>query len=310
MHASIDAAASRIAGLRPLALSPQAGLAVAALLWAGNFVVGRALQGRVDPLEFNFWRWSVALLVLLPCTAPALRRQAQTLRRHWRFVAGLGLSGLALPHVCIYEALRTTPTLNAVLWLNQAPLLVMLGAWAFYGHRPRAAQWIGLATAMAGALVLLSHGRVEALQALQWHAGDLWMLPAVVGAATHILLLRRTPPGVTQGPLLAASAAAALLWMTPLVLWRGGMTWPQPPSLWLAVLYVGVMASAVAFWLWNRGVAAVGPVKAAPRLLLMPFFGSLLSLVLLGEGVQPHQLVGAALVLAGLWLGRPRAPAR
>lgn len=76
-------------------VSPAAGLALATLLWSGNFVIGRALRDAIDPLGLNFWRWLVALL---PFTAVALVRQWPLLRRYLLLVVALGLTGLAVPN--------------------------------------------------------------------------------------------------------------------------------------------------------------------------------------------------------------------
>ena len=306
MHTAITSDA-RLSSARDLLASPTAGLALATLLWSGNFIVGRALRYAIDPLDLNFWRWLIAVAVLLPFTARALVQQWPVIRRHGVFVAALGLSGLAVPHACIYTALQTTTALNALLLLNLAPLLVALGAYLLFGQRLHRGQWMGLGLAMAGAVTLIASGRIETLLTLELRPGDLWMLPAVVGAAAHMLLLRNTPARLTQAPLLAASALAALVWMLPLVLMKGIPPVPRDPVVIASLGYVGVLASALAFWLWNRGVARIGPVRSAAYMFLMPVYAALLSSNFLDEAVQRHQVAGGALVLAGLWLARPRS---
>ena len=291
-----------------LARSAQAGLLVATFLWAGNFIVGRALRGLIDPLDLNFWRWSIALTVLLPMTAKSLVGQWAELRKHPVLVASLGFTGIAVPHTCIYTALQTTSPVNALLLLNLAPLLITLGSWAFFGLAVTRRQWLGIGVSMAGAVALIVHGSLSTLLAVELSSGDLWMVPAIAGAAAHALLLRRTPAGVTQGPLLSASVAAALIMMLPLLLWRGPLVIPtSTPILW-SLGYVGILASALAFWLWNRGVMRLGPARVGPYLYLMPVYGSAFSIVLLGEPVHAYQGAGAVLVIAGLWLARPRPP--
>ncbi|MEO6895149.1 MAG: DMT family transporter, partial [Caldimonas sp.] len=115
-----------------LARSAHAGLLAATFLWAGNFIVGRALRGLIDPVDLNFWRWSIALTVLLPLTARSLAGQWAVLRKHLLLVAALGFTGIAVPHTCIYTALQTTSPVNALLLLNLAPLLITLGSRTFF----------------------------------------------------------------------------------------------------------------------------------------------------------------------------------
>ncbi len=291
-----------------LARSAQAGLLTATFLWAGNFIVVRALRGLIDPVDLNFWRWSIALAVLLPLTARSLASQWAVLRKHLLLVAALGFTGIAVPHTCIYTALQTTSPVNALMLLNLAPLLIMLGSWTFFGQAVARRQWLGIGVSIAGAVALIVRGSLSALLAVELSPGDLWMLPAIAGAAAHALLLRRTPAGVTQGPLLCASVVAALTMMLPLLLRRGPLVIPTAtPILW-SLGYVGIFASALAFWLWNRGVVRLGPARAGPYLYLMPVYGTVFSIVLLGESVHSYQYAGAILVFAGLWLARPQAP--
>jgi len=92
---------------------PQIGLGIATFLWAGNFIAGRALRGDIGPIELNVWRWAIALAVLLPFTVGALWRQRAILRQHAGLVLGLGVTGVAVPHACVYAALRATTAVNA-----------------------------------------------------------------------------------------------------------------------------------------------------------------------------------------------------
>ena len=298
----------RTSAKRRMLLLPQAGLAAATFLWAGNFIVGRALREAIDPLELNFWRWSIALAVLLPFTAAGLQREWRLMRGHTGLVVALGLTGIAVPHICIYTALQTTSPVNALLLLNLVPLVIAVGNKLLFGQQMKRWQWAGTALSMAGAVTLIVKGSVDSLLALELGRGDLWMLPAVAGAAAHVLLIKRTPPGVSQGPLLTASIGAALALMLPILLVRGELTIPSDSRILLSLGYIGVLASALGFLLWNRGVARLGPVRAAPYMYLMPMYGSILSFLVLAEAVEGFQYAGGCLVLVGLWVARPRAP--
>lgn len=284
--------------------SPWAGLVAATLFWSGNFVVGRFLRGEIEPLALNFVRWVIAAIVLAPFVWRAFREQWPLLRRHGLYVTALGVTGLALPHTCSYYAVQTTTAVNALLLLILMPVIVALASWRFFGQQIRALQWAGIATCIVGAVGILVRWDLSVLVNLQFNRGDLWMLPAVAMSSAHTLLLRRTPAGVTQGPLLLASMFAAVALMAPLVVAMGAGDLAAVTKVWPAAVYVGVFASAAAFLLWNRGVVAVGAQRAAPLMYLMPVYASVLSALFIGEGVQPYQVAGGAVVLAGLWLAR------
>ena len=84
-------------------------LAIATLLWAGNFIVGRALREDMAPLELNFWRWAIALAALLPFTLRSLWLGRTSIARDAGFIAKLAVTEVVVPHTCIYAALATPP---------------------------------------------------------------------------------------------------------------------------------------------------------------------------------------------------------
>lgn len=287
--------------------SPALALALATLFWSGNFIVGRALRGAVDPFTLNFLRWAIAFACLAPFAWPRDRAVWHALRREWRLVAALGLTGIACFHTMSYYALQATTAASALLVLSLAPVVTMLGAAAIERRRPTARQLAGAAVSLVGASVLVTRGAPGlslGLPAGGFNAGDLVMLAGVVVWAAYSLLLRRRPADLPPITALGASAAAALLLMAPFVLLTGTTRLDAlaRPEVLLPLAYIAVFASAIAFQLWSYGVAALGPARAGQFIHLMPVFGPVLSFALLGEAPVPAQIAGGAMVFAGIAL--------
>lgn len=99
-----------------------AALAVTALLWSSNFIIGRAVRNDVSPAALNFLRWAIALLILVPLTLRDLQAHRATLMRHWKLIALLGFTGIAAFQTLGYVALTMTTALNTILLLALAPL--------------------------------------------------------------------------------------------------------------------------------------------------------------------------------------------
>ncbi len=282
--------------------SPVTGLSAAALIWSGNMVVGRALRDSISPLSLNFWRWTVALAILLPLSYGPFKLHRPLLLRHWKRIAALGLTGIAAFHTCVYRALATTSAVNALLLLSLAPLLIILLSWSVHGERLSPRQLLGACISFLGAIALIARGSIGSLTALNFGAGDLWMLLAVVLWAIYSLLLKRVPAELPQLALLSANATAAVLLMLPVYLWKSA----GEPAISLStqtvggVLYMSVFASGFAFLLWNRGVARIGPSRAGTFIYLMPAFGAVLSFAFLGEAVQSYESGGCALIFLGI----------
>ena len=285
-------------------------LGFAVLFWSGNFVAGRALRDEIDPLMLNTLRWTICLALFLPFALRPLNANRAVVMREWRLITGLGLTGVAGFHTLVYVALRDTTAINALLMLALAPAAIMTGAALAGMSRPTGLQWLGSLVSLAGAGFIVTRGDLAVLASLELNRGDLWMLAAVLFWAAYCLLLKRRPPDLPQDVTLAASIIVALAVLFPAVsLTAASFSLELKGSAWVAVLYVAVLASLVAFLFWSFGVNEIGPERAGQFIHLMPVFGAGLAMMFLGESVRPAQAIGAGLVFAGILLVN-RTPSR
>ena len=295
------------------ALLAWAGLALASLFWAGNSLVARAFVAQIPPFSLAFWRWSAALLILLPLVGPSLWRERETLRRAgWRLWLA-ALLAISLYNCLLYSAAQTTAAINISLVSTCLPLATFIGAGLLLGQWPSRRAWLGLLLAMAGLLWLIGRGDWAVLGGLSFAQGDLLMLLATLDWALYSLLLRRWQAYFQLPPLTLLGALVLLgtLMLAPLYaydLWRGARFAASPANL-LAILYTALCASVLAYHLWNLGVRELGASRAAMSNYLMPVFTALLGWWLLGEGLQTYHWAGGALILSGLLLaGRVQEP--
>src|SRR5882762_4194479 len=183
-----------LSAVRPML--PYFSLAFAALLWAGNFIVGRAVHTTTPPIALTFWRWVVVMLILLPVGLPSLRKQREILLQNWHRVALLGFTGIAMYSVLVDTSLHHTTAVNASLLLSTAPVIIILFSKLFYKQRVVGWQAIGSAVSMLGALTIITRGDLGALRRLQFNSGDLWMMVGVMFWAAYSLQLQRRPKGL------------------------------------------------------------------------------------------------------------------
>jgi len=302
-----------VAHASPVPLPPtwpaSACLSLAALFWSGNFIVGRLIRDDIDPVSLNLLRWLIALLVFLPFVARPLWRHRHQALAAWPLLCALGLTGVAGFHTAVYLALQDTTAVNALLILSLSPVLVLWWAVATGTVRATPSHWGGCMLCLLGVAVLITRADPLLLRDLDVSRGDLWMLLAMVLWSAYTLLLRQRPAQLPQDVTLAASMLPALVVMTALSLMTDAPgSFELTPRLGAALAYIAVFASVIAFLLWSHGVAALGPARAGQFVHLMPVFGAVLAVTLLGEALVVAQLAGALLVVLGLaWLHR--APA-
>lgn len=284
-------------------------LVVPPLLWAGNALVGRAVVGLIDPIELSFWRWLVALTALLPFTGRSLLVHRHVLRRHWLAVVVMGLCSVAAYNTLLYMAMHTTTAINATLMGASMPLMILLLGRLWLGDVIRPAQALGILVSACGMLAVVTRGDPGRLLGLALTPGDGLMLLATLAWAIYSVMLRRFALPVPAATQLAAFVIVGLAALTPLALWRGAPVMAADGWMWGAILYTGLLASLVAFYFWNRGVAAVGAATAGQYSYLIPLFTALAAIPLLGEMFHWYHALGGGLIFSGIFLATRRRPA-
>jgi len=276
------------------------------LLWAGNAVVGRLMNGLVPPITLNFLRWALAFVLLLPLAGWVLR-PTSPLWPQWRRFAVLGLLGVGCYNALQYLALKTSTPLNVTLVAASSPVW-MLGIGAlFFGQRINARQVVGAVLSIAGVLLVLSRGDWDLLLQVRLVPGDLYVLAATAAWAFYSWLLVR--PGVPQdlrgdwAAFLMAQIAFGLVWSG---LFAAGewlvvpshITWGWP--LVAALAYVAVGPAILAYRSWGLGVQRVGPNVAGFFANLTPLFAALMSVAFLGELPQLYHAMAFLLIVGGI----------
>jgi drug/metabolite transporter (DMT)-like permease len=278
-----------------------------AAIWGGSFLFTRMSAAEFGPIVLSAVRVGGAAAFLLPLLL--WRGQASELRRHWRPIFVVGLTNSALPFLLFgYAALSINAGLAAIF--NAAsPLFGALIAWLWLKDRLTPPRVLGLAIGFAGVLWL-------AWDRAHFNAGGSgWAIVACIAATvlyglsanlTKKHLVGVAPLAVAAGSQLSAALALAL----PALL-----TWPAtPPSptAWLTALMLAVVCTGIAYLMYFRLIASVGPANAIAVTFLVPAFAVLWGGVVLGEQVSVTMFGGCTVILLGTGLatGLIKRPAR
>jgi drug/metabolite transporter (DMT)-like permease len=286
-------------------------LSLTSLFWAGNIVLARHVGDHVPPITLTTIRWFGVFLILLPFALPHLKRDWPVLRAHLPLLLFLSAIGFAFNNAISYWALQYTQALNALLIQSSGPLFVALWSLILFGVRLTGAQLAGIAISLAGVLTIILRGDFSALAGISFNKGDVMFAASLVSFGLYSALMPRRP--VThQLSLISFTTCCGALLLVPFSLWEysTGATL-KFDTLTLATLgYVLIFPSTLAYLFFNRGLALIGPNRAAPFFHLVPVFGSALAIVLLGEQPRLFHLTGYALVLVGVVIASRRGTAR
>jgi drug/metabolite transporter (DMT)-like permease len=271
-------------------------------------VLARYVAGHVPPMTLSCVRWIGAFLMLLPFAWPHLKQDWPALRARLPLMVGLSATGFAFNNAISYWALQYTEALNALLIQSSGPLFVALWSLLLFGMRLTFAQIAGITISLAGVLTILLRGDLAALVSIHFNRGDVMFAGAVVSFGLYSALITRRPK-IHQLSLISFTIGCGALLLSPFSIWEFSTGVKlKPDALTLATLiYVMIFPSTLAYLFFNRGIALIGPNRAAPFLHLVPVFGSAMAILLLGEQPRLFHLVGYVLVLAGVVIASRQA---
>ena len=285
-------------------------LSLTALFWAGNIVLARHVGNHVPPITLTTIRWFGTFLILLPFAWPHLRRDWPVLRAHLPPMVFLSAIGFAFNNAISYWALQYTEALNALLIQSSGPLFVALWSLILFGVRLTAAQFAGIAISLLGVLTIILRGDFSALATISFNKGDVMFAASLLSFGLYSALIPRRPK-THQLSFIAFTTCCGALMLVPFSAWEfsKGATLKFDWLTLATLAYVLTFPSALAYLFFNRGVAAIGPNRASPFFHLVPVFGSVLAILLLGEKLRLFHLIGYALVLAGVVIASRRGSA-
>ncbi len=255
---------------------------------------------------------AVAMAIFATMMTPDWVREAV---QHWRTVIAYGLVPIAGAQLCYYNAVSHLSVGVALLLEYTSPVLVVGWLWATTRHRPSNLTFAGVALAVAGIVVVLdvfsgSHINLS---------GVGWGLAAAICAACYFMMSDEVSADGTKegslnsiplaaGGLVVGAIAVALLGvsgMMPLTFTSNDTVVAGVTMSWVfPVIALALVPTAIAYTLGIMGIARLRPRFASLVGLAEVMFAVLAAWALLGEALTPTQILGAAVVLAGLVLAR------
>ncbi len=292
-------------------------LTATAFFFGGAMVAGKVAVADVPPFTVAATRFAIAavLLAALRSAWPALDRGSSRPRiGDLPVIAGLALSASAGYNILFLNGLRLAPATDASMIIpGLAPIVSTALAAVVLREPTTRATMIGLALAAVGVLLVVDpSGHVDGARLL----GDALFVGCAILFGSYFLLSRAAGKRFSPISISLYGATGAAIILLPLALAEGGPARLVEAGLatWIAIGQLSVLATVGAFVLLNEGMRRLGVSRSAAFALMIPVFGAFQAVLVLGENIAGTALVGAAVVLAGIWLvqgGRlPTLPGR
>lgn len=283
-------------------------LCLTALLWGGTFIAGRIAMESLPILLSASTRFILAAILLVLLTLVQEKHFPRLNIRLILITAAMGASGVFSYNIFFFAALSELPAAQTALYVAFNPICTALIMFVILRESYRFMKWMGILIALMGAITVISRGQFF-FQTTQnqdlFQSGDLYMLCAVFSWVCYTILGRFTKNHIS--PLVTTTYAA--LWGT-LFLCLTTLYHESPQiSLTLfsqqsalALLYLAAAGTVLPFMWYAEGVHHLGPARTAVFTNLVPVFGVILAIILLGESLSLPLWIGGGCVMIGLYL--------
>lgn len=278
--------------------------ALVVVFYAGNILTGKALSD-LPPITIAFTRLVIAFAILLPFGWRSAWQARRSFVEHGRPLLLMTATGVAFFTTLIYASLRYTSATNVAVLEAAIPAVTVALSFFVLHERLLLIQWIGVAVSLVGAVSVVMNGNIAALGRVDWNKGDGIMAVAVICWAVYSIAVRRHMRHFPELGVLGVMTGLSILILCPLVLtewWIVGEMPLEPGPHWWGLLYLGVFPSVVALAFYNRAVATLGASQASAFLNFLPVATMLGAFLLLDEQISEAQIVGAALVMTGVFV--------
>ncbi len=278
---------------------------LAVVFWGLNLTVIKVALAGLSPQAFNSLRLSGSALLLF-CFLLARRESLRVGGRDLLVVIVLGVLGNFFYQVLFIKGISLTSASNTSLILATSPIFIALMSSALRIERISWSGWVGIGISFLGLYLVISQ------QAGGFHfsgaslRGDLMVLVGNIFWACYTVfskpLLERMSPLKFSTLTLAAGAIVYLLYAIPEL---KRVEWPGvPASSWLSMAYSGFFAIVLGYVFWYTSIKAVGNAKTAVYNNFTPVLAIIFAAVLIGERIKAGQILGAVVILAGVYLTR------
>ena len=291
-------------GLAAARTADYARLIAVPAIWGGTFVAGKHVVAVLSPMMGSFARYVIACVALLVAAFVIEGGLPKLKPRQWFGTFVLGAFGVFAYNLFFMAALERLPGSRAALIIALNPAITIAISALVLKESLSARRWLGVAIALSGVWVVISHGDIASIASAGIGAGELFMFGAVTSWALYTIIGRRVLGGLT--PLAATNYAA--LWGTLLLAVAaapefGALSMAQfDRTMIISLLYLGIGGTALAFVWYYMSVKKLGTAVTSIFNNLVPVFGVLISVLILGEQLLASMLIGGAIAIVGVMM--------
>ena len=285
-------------------------LIFATLFWSGNFIVGKiAGLNEIPPISLNFFRWSLAFLILLPFTYKEMIEKKKLILKNILLLCFLGITAVSIFNSALFYSLKSTQVITGVLMISTVPVMIIFFSSLLKIERTNSFQIAGVIFSLLGVIFIISKANFEVLKTLNFEKGDLFALFAMISWSLYSTLLKKKNYELSQLTLLQVVIGLGVIFLIPMYLidyiYLDNRIIVNTNFI-LVLSYVVLLPGIIAFFFWIKGVAYIGANKAGIYLHLMPILAAILAMIIFDEILLFYHYIGAMFIISGILLSNKK----
>ena len=280
-------------------------LVCATLFWACNFMVGKfAFFSDIPPMSLVFFRWLLVWLILLPFTYREIIKNKEIIKKNLPLLFFLAFTSVGLFNSFTYLSLVYTQVINASLFNTAIPAIIILLCFIFKIEKTNRYQILGLVISVFGILSIITKLNLEILLTLSFNKGDLIMIGGVITWGLYSSFLKKKTFTLPLLTLVHILCTFGLIFIFPQFIYEfsQGQIINFNINLFYILIFLAIFPSIGSYYCWAGAVSIIGANRAGIFLSLIPLFSTIMAIFFYGEQFQFFHLIGAILIIIGLFL--------
>ncbi|MEN9598813.1 MAG: hypothetical protein RL596_1124 [Bacteroidota bacterium] len=276
---------------------------IAVTIWAGNFIISRAVNQQIGPFSLAFFRWGTATLIMIPIAGKAFWNERKIIAQYGKYLFFVSLTGITLFNTFVYIAGHHTSAINmALIGTTSSPIFATVMAIIFLREKLPLNRLVGMIICITGILILIANASWTRLLAFRFSIGDVWILAGAFAFAIYNVLVRKKPSTISALPFLFIIFLMGTVMLFPFYIreqvYAPAIQWTS--TLWMDILYLGLGTSVISFLCWNKAIGKLGAARTVLFGNLIPIISTLEAVWFLGEEMTAIHIISALIVLTGL----------
>jgi drug/metabolite transporter (DMT)-like permease len=279
-------------------------LLLTAFLWGGTFIAGRMIAHSVHPVCAAFLRFAIATFFLLLLMVKVEGRITVPGKKQILPIVLLGMTGVFAYNILFLTGLKYIQAGRAALIVATNPVFISLLSALFFKEQLNWTKGVGICLSVAGAMIVISNGRIADLGSYRIGTGELLIAGCVLSWVAYSLIGKSVMTQLSPLSSVGYSALVGTALLFPLALYNGLGREISNYAIkdWADLFYLGFFGTVLGFSWYYQGIRHIGAMKASVFINFVPVSAIVLASLILKEQITVSIVLGTTLVITGVYL--------